>query len=170
MRSAGGEAAAHAQLARASGGAVRRAMAGGGGGAVRAAVAAVLLAAWGAHGLYFHIGETEKRCFIEEIPDETMVIGEGGGGGGGGHRERYREVPAGTGAGSGGPPGKAAGGEGEERPSGSGEGAGGDGTGGCDGARCELPVPPQGTTGRSCGTSSRSRSCPPPRGWACTWR
>ncbi|KAM8972379.1 transmembrane emp24 domain-containing protein 4 [Pelodytes ibericus] len=25
--------------------------------------------------LYFHIGETEKRCFIEEIPDETMVIG-----------------------------------------------------------------------------------------------
>uniref|UniRef100_A0A803JEV7 Transmembrane p24-trafficking protein 4 n=1 Tax=Xenopus tropicalis TaxID=8364 RepID=A0A803JEV7_XENTR len=26
-------------------------------------------------GLYFHIGETEKRCFIEEIPDETMVIG-----------------------------------------------------------------------------------------------
>lgn len=30
----------------------------------------------GAHALYFHIGETEKRCFIEEIPDETMVIGE----------------------------------------------------------------------------------------------
>lgn len=28
-----------------------------------------------ARGLYFHIGETEKRCFIEEIPDETMVIG-----------------------------------------------------------------------------------------------
>ncbi|XP_071793682.1 transmembrane emp24 domain-containing protein 4-like [Asterias amurensis] len=26
-------------------------------------------------GLYFHIGETEKKCFIEEIPDETMVIG-----------------------------------------------------------------------------------------------
>ena len=25
--------------------------------------------------LYFHIGETEKKCFIEEIPDETMVIG-----------------------------------------------------------------------------------------------
>ncbi|KAI4569698.1 hypothetical protein MJG53_007438 [Ovis ammon polii x Ovis aries] len=24
--------------------------------------------------LYFHIGETEKKCFIEEIPDETMVI------------------------------------------------------------------------------------------------
>lgn len=28
------------------------------------------------YGLYFHIGETEKKCFIEEIPDETMVIGK----------------------------------------------------------------------------------------------
>ena len=27
-------------------------------------------------GLYFHIGETERKCFIEEIPDETMVTGE----------------------------------------------------------------------------------------------
>jgi hypothetical protein len=27
-------------------------------------------------GLYFHIGETEKKCFIEEIPDETMVVGK----------------------------------------------------------------------------------------------
>lgn len=35
----------------------------------------------GTHGLYFHIGETEKRCFIEEIPDETMVIGQGAEGG-----------------------------------------------------------------------------------------
>ena len=26
-------------------------------------------------GLYFHIAETERKCFIEEIPDETMVIG-----------------------------------------------------------------------------------------------
>ncbi|KAL6036617.1 hypothetical protein STEG23_033355 [Scotinomys teguina] len=25
--------------------------------------------------LYFHIGETEKKCFIEEIPDKTTVIG-----------------------------------------------------------------------------------------------
>ncbi len=25
--------------------------------------------------LYFHIAETERKCFIEEIPDETMVIG-----------------------------------------------------------------------------------------------
>uniref|UniRef100_A0A0K0DE16 GOLD domain-containing protein n=1 Tax=Angiostrongylus cantonensis TaxID=6313 RepID=A0A0K0DE16_ANGCA len=27
------------------------------------------------HALYFHIAETEKKCFIEEIPDETMVTG-----------------------------------------------------------------------------------------------
>ena len=26
-------------------------------------------------GLFFHIGETEKKCFIEEIPDDTMVVG-----------------------------------------------------------------------------------------------
>lgn len=25
-------------------------------------------------GLYFHIGETDKRCFIEEIPDETLLL------------------------------------------------------------------------------------------------
>ena len=29
-----------------------------------------------ASALYFHIGETEKKCFIEEIPDETMVVGK----------------------------------------------------------------------------------------------
>lgn len=28
-----------------------------------------------AQGLYFHIAETERKCFIEEIPDETTVIG-----------------------------------------------------------------------------------------------
>lgn len=28
------------------------------------------------NALYFHIGETERKCFIEEIPDETNVIGE----------------------------------------------------------------------------------------------
>lgn len=28
------------------------------------------------HGLYFHIAETERKCFIEEIPDETTVIGK----------------------------------------------------------------------------------------------
>lgn len=26
-------------------------------------------------GLYFHIAETERKCFIEEIPDETTVLG-----------------------------------------------------------------------------------------------
>lgn len=26
------------------------------------------------HALYFHIAETERKCFIEEIPDETMVV------------------------------------------------------------------------------------------------
>lgn len=26
--------------------------------------------------LYFHIDETERKCFIEEIPDDTMVIGK----------------------------------------------------------------------------------------------
>ncbi|XP_039382432.1 transmembrane emp24 domain-containing protein 4 [Mauremys reevesii] len=57
-------------------------MAGGGAerlpGMLRTVAALVLLAQLagrGAHALYFHIGETEKRCFIEEIPDETMVIG-----------------------------------------------------------------------------------------------
>lgn len=25
--------------------------------------------------LYFHIGEGERKCFIEEIPDDTTVIG-----------------------------------------------------------------------------------------------
>ncbi|XP_030253241.1 transmembrane emp24 domain-containing protein 9-like [Sparus aurata] len=24
--------------------------------------------------LYFHIGDTEKKCFIQEIPDDTMII------------------------------------------------------------------------------------------------
>lgn len=28
------------------------------------------------HSLYFHISETERKCFIEEIPDETMVVGK----------------------------------------------------------------------------------------------
>lgn len=27
-------------------------------------------------GLYFHIQESETKCFIEEIPDETMVQGK----------------------------------------------------------------------------------------------
>ncbi|XP_060012176.1 transmembrane emp24 domain-containing protein 4 [Lagenorhynchus albirostris] len=56
-----------------------RALAGGWAGRRRAmgllALLLIALCAPGARGLYFHIGETEKRCFIEEIPDETMVIG-----------------------------------------------------------------------------------------------
>ena len=27
-------------------------------------------------GLYFHIGEREKKCFIEELPEDTMVTGK----------------------------------------------------------------------------------------------
>lgn len=27
-------------------------------------------------GLFFHIAETERKCFIEEIPDETTVLGK----------------------------------------------------------------------------------------------
>ena len=27
-------------------------------------------------GLYFHIAETEQKCFIEEVPAETMIVGE----------------------------------------------------------------------------------------------
>lgn len=26
--------------------------------------------------LYFHIGETEQKCFIEEVPPETMIVGK----------------------------------------------------------------------------------------------
>ena len=27
------------------------------------------------HSLYFHIRETERKCFIEEVPGETLVVG-----------------------------------------------------------------------------------------------
>jgi hypothetical protein len=27
------------------------------------------------NSLYFHIKETERKCFIEEVPDETLVVG-----------------------------------------------------------------------------------------------
>lgn len=38
----------------------------------------VLLCLWVSlcNGLYFHIGETEQKCFIEEVPSETMIVGE----------------------------------------------------------------------------------------------
>ncbi|CAF1902672.1 unnamed protein product [Rotaria magnacalcarata] len=28
------------------------------------------------YSLYFHIAETERKCFMEEIPDDTLVIGK----------------------------------------------------------------------------------------------
>lgn len=28
-----------------------------------------------ASALYFHIAEGERKCFIEEVPDDTTVIG-----------------------------------------------------------------------------------------------
>jgi hypothetical protein len=27
------------------------------------------------NGLYFHMREGEKRCFIEEVPEDTVVLG-----------------------------------------------------------------------------------------------
>ncbi len=39
-------------------------------------VLGTLLFAPVAEGLYFHIVETEVRCFIEEVPDETIVVGK----------------------------------------------------------------------------------------------
>ncbi|XP_032293496.1 transmembrane emp24 domain-containing protein eca-like isoform X2 [Drosophila virilis] len=37
-------------------------------------LALVLCTLHSACGLYFHISETERKCFIEEVPDETTVI------------------------------------------------------------------------------------------------
>lgn len=39
---------------------------------------AVLAALWWCEcgdALYFHIAETESKCFIEEVPGETMIVG-----------------------------------------------------------------------------------------------
>ncbi|XP_051516592.1 transmembrane emp24 domain-containing protein 4-like [Myxocyprinus asiaticus] len=46
--------------------------------AVVSCIGFLLLFMWlsPSQALYFHIRETEKKCFIEEIPDETMVIGK----------------------------------------------------------------------------------------------
>ena len=30
----------------------------------------------GVDSLYFHIKETERKCFIEEVPDDTLVVGK----------------------------------------------------------------------------------------------
>lgn len=27
-------------------------------------------------GLYFHLQETENKCFLEEVPSETMIVGQ----------------------------------------------------------------------------------------------
>lgn len=35
----------------------------------------VMFVTAGASALYFHIAETERKCFMEDLPDETMVIG-----------------------------------------------------------------------------------------------
>ena len=35
----------------------------------------VLLAPLACNGLYFHISETERKCFIEEVPEETLLKG-----------------------------------------------------------------------------------------------
>ncbi|XP_039262460.1 transmembrane emp24 domain-containing protein 4-like [Styela clava] len=37
---------------------------------------ACLIARWGVDALYFHVGEKEKKCFIEELPEDTMVTGK----------------------------------------------------------------------------------------------
>ena len=40
---------------------------------MRALIALILVRS--SFGLYFHISETERKCFIEEVPDETLVVG-----------------------------------------------------------------------------------------------
>lgn len=99
------------------------------------------LCAVGVRGLYFHIGETEKRCFIEEIPDETMVIGQAAWGWAGPCVSLSRGPRAPWECGS----------RAVEAP-------------------CDSFVAPQGTTAPRCGISRRRSSCPPPPAWACTWR
>lgn len=39
-------------------------------------LAVALFLAQQSNGLYFHIKETERKCFIEEVPDETLVVGK----------------------------------------------------------------------------------------------
>lgn len=47
---------------------------------MRFVILLVLLQLWGqlnrVDALYFHIRETERKCFIEEVPDETLVVGK----------------------------------------------------------------------------------------------
>jgi len=37
--------------------------------------AAALLSLHPAHGLYFFITDGQQRCFIEEVPAETLIVG-----------------------------------------------------------------------------------------------
>jgi len=39
-------------------------------------LALVALSATSCSGIYFHINENEVKCFIEEVPDETLVTGK----------------------------------------------------------------------------------------------
>jgi hypothetical protein len=41
-----------------------------------ASAALLLVLVTVADGLYFHIKQGEVKCFVEEVPDETMVSGE----------------------------------------------------------------------------------------------
>ena len=43
---------------------------------VRDALCVLVFCVLAANALYFHISETETRCFIEEVPDETLIVGE----------------------------------------------------------------------------------------------
>lgn len=36
----------------------------------------LVLCAGASRALYFHISETEQKCFIEEVPSETMIVGK----------------------------------------------------------------------------------------------
>ena len=39
------------------------------------ALIALVSSVYRVESLYFHIRETERKCFIEEVPDETLVVG-----------------------------------------------------------------------------------------------
>ena len=42
---------------------------------LRAVCLFLLASSLAVDGLYFHISETERKCFIEEVPAETMIVG-----------------------------------------------------------------------------------------------
>lgn len=123
-------------------------------------VRALLLLLWfAARGgaLYFHIGETEKKCFIEEIPDETMVIGTREG-------REFSTRPRSWGGVAGGSSPQSWEQAASACPGDSGLSATSRSS---DWAR---PACFQETTGRSCMTSSERNTNRPPPGLACSWR